>query len=266
MINFTNDIIELHEAKGNIEDAYLRIHMNKKIMMLNKYTLRVRRGNAPREEIKEWNMDIYRNVKKNRNLTKEIKEFTSLFEYLNKARIKSGYIEKSETPDFIITRNNKKIGIEISKVYIGNDWVANKLSEEVKEFKMRKSELEGYIEYKKYKDRVKTYKVRGGIIILPNTIDISADDYIAEFKNKIFTKIRKLVDDYLKFEENVIFIEVVSSDFFKQKFDKAKMCDELNYYVNYIEADFNNMIAKVVLKIDNEFIEYNLNEKNYCIL
>ena len=46
----------------------------------------------------------------------------------------------------------------------------------------------------------------------------------------------------------------------------TNMCEELNYYVNYIEADFNNLIAKLVIKIGNEFVEYNLTEKNYCIL
>lgn len=266
MINSTNDIIELHESNGKIEDAYLKIHMDKKVMMLNKYTLRVRRGNAPREEIKEWNMDIYRNVKKDRNLTKEIKEFTALFEYLEKAKIKSGYVEKSETPDFIITRNGEKTGIEITKIYIGNDWVADKLSEEIKEFRLRRTEVEGYMEYKKYRERVKTYKVRGGLMITPNTANISVEDYIAELKNKIFIKIRKLSDEYTKFDNNIIFVEVVSSDFFKQKFDKAKMCEELNYYINYIEADFSNVIAKLVIKIGNEFVEYNLTEKNYRIL
>ena len=58
-----------------IEDAYLRIHIDNKVMMFNRYTLRVRRGNAPKNEIRDWNMDIYRCVKKDRSLTKEIKEF-----------------------------------------------------------------------------------------------------------------------------------------------------------------------------------------------
>lgn len=266
MINSTNDILELHENNGDIESAYIKIHVDNKVMMLNKYTLRIRRGNAPKEEIKEWNLDIYSHVKRDRNLTKEIKEFISLFQYLEKARIKSGHIEKSETPDFVLTRNGKKTGIEITKIYIGNDWVADRLNEEIKEFRLRKSELEGYIEYKKYNERVTTYKVRGGLLIAPNTSKITAEDYISEFKNKIFTKVRKLTDDYMKFEDNIIYVEVVSSDFFKEKFDKQKMCEELNYYTNYIEADFSNSSAKVILKIGNEFVEYNLNERNYKIL
>ena len=54
-------------------------------MLLNKYTLRVRRGNMPKNEIREWNIDILRTVKKNRNLTREVKEFVSLFELFEKS-------------------------------------------------------------------------------------------------------------------------------------------------------------------------------------
>lgn len=266
MINSIEDIVDLHTSEGNIEDAYLRIHIDNKVMMLNKYTLRVRRGNAPKNEVIEWNTDIFRCIKKNRNLTREIKEFISVFEYFEKARIKSGYIQKAETPDFILTRDGKKTGIEITKIYIGNDWVADKLSEEIKEFRLRKSELDGYMEYKKYTDRVNTYKVRGGLAIMPNTSSITPDEYIVELKNKIFTKIRKLSDDYNKFETNIIFVDVVSSNILKDNFDMNKMCEELNYYVTCIESNFNNIVAKVVLKIGNEFIEYNLTERNYRVL
>lgn len=266
MISSIEDIVDLHESQGNIEDAYIKIHFDNKIMMFNKYTLRVRRGNAPKSEIREWNTDIYSIVKRNRNLTKEIKEFISLFELLEKLKIKSGYIEKSETPDFVLTRNSKKIGIEITKIYIGNDWVADKLGEEIKEFRLRQNDLEGYIEYKKYKDRVVTYKVRGGLAIMPQTKNISVQEYIVELKNKIFTKVRKLIDDYNKFETNIIFVEVVSSKLLKDKLDFNEMCDELNYYVTYMEGNFTQSIAKVILKIGEQFVEFNLTEKNYKLL
>lgn len=266
MISSIEDIVDLHESQGNIEDAYIKIHFDNKIMMFNKYTLRVRRGNAPKSEIREWNTDIYSVVKRNRNLTKEVKEFISLFELLEKLKIKSGYIEKSETPDFVLTRNGKKIGIEITKIYIGNDWVADKLSEEIKEFRLRQTDLEGYMEYKKYKDRVVTYKVRGGLAIMPQTKNISIQEYIVELKNKIFTKVRKLIDDYNKFETNIIFVEVVSSKLLKDKLDFNEMCDELNYYVTYMEGNFAQSIAKVILKIGEQFVEFNLTEKNYKLL
>lgn len=266
MISSMEDILDLHRSNGNIENAYIRIHMDNKVMLLNKYTMRIKRGNLPRVEARAWNTDIYRCVKKNRDLTKEVKEFISLFEFLNKAGIRSGYVEKSETPDFVLTRNGEKYGIEITKIYIGNDWVANKLTEEIKEFKLRKTELEGYMEYKKYKDKVLTYRVRGGLAIMPNTDNISVDDYIVELKNKIFTKVRKLADDYSRFEKNIIFVEVVSSDYFRDKFDVKNMCDELNYFCTRMECNFENTVAKVIIKLGDEFIEYNLSDRNYEII
>lgn len=266
MINSIEDIVDLHVSSGKLEDAYIRIHLDNKVMLLNKYTLRVKRGNMPKTEARMWNTDIYRCVKKNRDLTKEVKEYISLFEYLNKAKIKSGYIEKAETPDFILTRNDEKYGIEITKIFIGNDWAATKLNEEIKEFRLRKKDLEGYMEYKKYTDKVSTYRVRGGMAILPNTSNISVDDYIVELKNKIFTKVRKLSDDYKKFENNIIFVDVVSSDFFKEKFDKNNMCEELNYFVTRIESDFGDASAKVVLKLGTEFVEFDLVNRCYRII
>lgn len=265
MISSIEDIVDLHASCGNIEDTYLRLHFDNKVMLLNKYTLRVRRGNATKAEIRDWNFDIYRCVKRDRALTKEIKEFISLFEYLEKARIKSGYIEKSETPDFIITRNGEKTGIEITKIYIGNDWVVDKLNEEIKEFRLRKNELDGYMMYKKYNEKVSTYKLREGLIILPNTKDITIDDYMVELKNKIFTKVRKLSDEYKRFENNIIFVDVVSSDILRNKFDKNEMCRELNFFVSHIESDFARSNVKVVMKLGSEFIEYNLSRGDYNV-
>lgn len=266
MMDAISDIVELHEAKGRIEDAEIKIHMDQKVMVLNKYTMRARRGNVPRKEIKEWNAEVERYMKRDRSLSKEVKEFVSLFHYLEKAKIKSGYIEKSETPDFILTRQGQKIGIEITKIYIGNDWVLDKLNDEIKAYRLRKKDLEGYMEYKKYHNKIQTYQVRGGLVIAPNRQDISVQDYIIELKNKIFTKVRKLTDDYMRFDQNVIFVEVVASDFVKEQFDIAQMNEELSYFITYIESNFENTVAKVVLKLGDLFVEYNLSERTYQVL
>ena len=109
-------------------------------------------------------------------------------------------------PDFILERNNKKIGIEITKIYVGNDWVAEKLNEDIQAYKFRKNEIDGYIEYKKYKNKIRTYNIRGGLVIAPMYDEVSMDEYIVEIKNKLFEKIRKLIDDYDKFDKNIIYV------------------------------------------------------------
>ena len=120
--------------------------------------------------------------------------------------------------------------------------------------------------YKKYNEKVSTYKLREGLIILPNTKDITIDDYMIELKNKIFTKVRKLSDEYKKFENNIIFVDVVSSDILRDKFDKNEMCRELNFFVSHIESDFAGSNVKVVMKLGSEFIEYNLSRGDYNVL
>ena len=138
-------------------------------------------------------------------------------------------------------------------------------NEEIKEFRLRKNELDGYMMYKKYNEKVSTYKLREGLIILPNTKDITIDDYMVELKNKIFTKVRKLSDEYQKFENNIIFVDVVSSDILRNKFDKNEMCRELNFFVSHIESDFARSNVKVVMKLGSEFIEYNLSRGDYNV-
>ena len=44
------------------------------------------------------------------------------------------------------------------------------------------------------------------------------------------------------------------------------MSEELNYYTNYIESDFRDSVAKVVIKIGQEFVEYNLSERSFRML
>lgn len=117
MLTSIESIIELHNNKGLIEDAYIDIHFDNKILKLNTYTLKFTNVNADKEEVKMWNNRINYELKKNRNLEKEIKEFRILFEALNKLKIKKGYIKKTERPDFVLDIDNKKIGIETTKIY-----------------------------------------------------------------------------------------------------------------------------------------------------
>ena len=117
MLNSIESIIELHNSKGNIEDAYIDIHFDDKILKLNIFTLKFTSVNTEKEETRRWNNRLNFELKKNRNLEKEIKEFRIIFEALSKLKIKKGYIEKAERPDFILEIDNKRIGVETTKIY-----------------------------------------------------------------------------------------------------------------------------------------------------
>ena len=142
MLSSIDDIINMHLSNGKIEDAFQRISFDNKTFIINKYTLRVRRGNMSKEEARRWNRTILNEVKKNRNLYKEIREFNSLFQLFNRFGVKTGDIQKFESPDFIYNDGKKDIGIEITKIYVGTDWIAERITEEIKAFRNRKKEID----------------------------------------------------------------------------------------------------------------------------
>ena len=88
MLNSIESIVDLHSDKGNIEDAYVEIHFDDKILKLNTFTLKFTAINAEREDTKRWNNKLSSEIKKDFKLAKEIKEFIILFEALEKMKIK----------------------------------------------------------------------------------------------------------------------------------------------------------------------------------
>lgn len=263
MLNSIDDIINLHTSSGRIEDAIKRIYLDNKVLMLNTFTLRITRGNATKEEVRRWNLIINNEIKKDRNLQKEIREYISIFKMFNKLGIKSGIIFKNEMPDFVLERNNKRIGIEVTKIYVGNDWVAEKLSEDIQAYKLRKNEIDAYITYKKFQNKIKTYSVRGGIVIAPTYDEVSINDYIIEIKNKLFEKIRKQIDDYNKYDENIIYAEIVTPKFFNSDEEIKKLNEEIKFYVAHLDGINDTNEYKLVLSNKDKWTEFNLKDGTY---
>lgn len=267
MLNSIDDIIDIHKSEGRIEDTFQKIHFDGKTFLLNIYNLRVRRGNMTKEEARRWNVTILNEVKKDRNLYKEIREFNQVFQLFNRFGIKTGIIKKHESPDFIIQRNGKEIGIEITKIFVGNDWIAEKISEEIKAFKKRKKEIDVYDRYVKFRSRIVTFHIREGIVIAPNTNNkITIDEYIVEIKNKIFEKIRKLIDDYTICDENIIFVEIASPLYFTEKNDINKLNEEMKFYISHLDGFANDREYKLVLKTATNWTVFNLRTGDYEIV
>ncbi|MBQ9266679.1 MAG: hypothetical protein IJ217_00070 [Clostridia bacterium] len=268
MLNSIDDIINLHMSEGKIEDAYEKIHFDNKTFILNKYSLRVRRGNMSKDEARRWNLRIFNEVKKDRNLYKEVREFNSVFQLFNRLGIKSGSIRKSESPDFIVYNNGREIGIEITKIYVGNDWVAEKIAEEIKAIKQRKKGEElFYDEYVKFRSRVVTFQIREGIVIAQSGTDkISLEEYIIEIKNKIFEKIRKLMDDYTKCESNIIFVEIASPLYFTSDTEIQKLNEEMKYYISHLDGFSDNRGYRLVLKTSTNWTSFDLKDGSYEII
>lgn len=266
MISSIEDVILLHQNKGRIEDAYIKIHIDERVLNLNVFTMKITNVESTKKDVDIWNEKIIAEIKKNRALEKEINEFISIFELLNKYRIKSGKIEKTECPDFVLTRNDKKVGIEITKIYVGYDWMLEKISNEIKLYKMENSDIEGYLEYRKAGDKLELYNKNGKVVLAPKLFPKMNEEYDINIKNKIFEKIRKLMDDYKKYDTNIIYADVTSPEYFEDVTDLDKFTSEISYYIAHLENDISFAEYKLVLKINNKWIEINLNNCSYRII
>jgi hypothetical protein len=81
MVNSIEDIVELHKNHGLIEDAYIKIHLDEKILNLNLFTMQVNTIQAEKSDLEIWQDRINEEIKKDRQLEKEINEFITIFEY-----------------------------------------------------------------------------------------------------------------------------------------------------------------------------------------
>lgn len=266
MVKSIDDIIELHKNSGNIEDAYLKIHIDEKILNLNLFSLKVTAIEADVEDVEIWNERIIQELKKNKELEKEVKEFASVFELLNKLKIKTGFIQKSESPDFIITRKNQTIGIEVTKIYVGYDWMVEKIESEIKEYRLEENDVEGYIEYRKASDKVEFLSDNGKMILTPKLFPMMNEEYQIKIKNKIYEKIRKQVDEYKQLGLNIIYAEITSPEYFDDITDLDSFSKEILYYLNHLEANTDFATYKLIIKMNSRWIELNLNDGSYKII
>lgn len=265
MVKSIEDIIELHKSSGNIEDAYLKIHMDDKILNLNLFSLKVTAIEADVKDVEIWNERISQELKRDKELEKEVKEFASVFELLNKLKIKSGVVQKSECPDFIITKKNQTIGIEVTKIYVGYDWMAEKIETEIKEYKLEEEDIEGYIEYRKASDKIEFLSENGEMILTPKLFPMMNEEYQIKIKNKIYEKIRKQVDEYKQFDLNIIYAEITSPEYFDDITDLDSFSQEIMYYLKHLEANTDFATYKLIIKMNSRWIELNLNDGIYKI-
>ena len=124
-------IVESHRSAGMIEEANMMKTLENQQICYNVFTLKIKRYNKSELDINYMNARIIKEIRQNPGLYKEVREFNLVFRFFNKLNIRNGYIQKSETPDFILEKDNKKYGIEVTRIYAGNDWVAEKLHNDI---------------------------------------------------------------------------------------------------------------------------------------
>ncbi|MBO5141720.1 MAG: hypothetical protein J6C46_01750 [Clostridia bacterium] len=263
--NYLSKIINSHKSAGMIEEANMLELVEHQQICYNIYTLKLKSLYNSNLDINFLNAQIIKEIKKNPNLYKEIREFTLFFRFLKKLKINNGYIMKSETPDFILERNNKKYGIEVTRIYTGNDWVAEKLHNDILAYKLKDTKLSEYINYKKYDGRIKTYKTEKGIVVKAVKDKSLKDEEIIQIKNKIFEKIRKQIDDYNKYEYNYIFAEIVFTAY-EELEHFEKLSKEINFLISHLDAIWGNAEYHLILKVGNHWADFDLRRGEYKVL
>lgn len=266
MVNSIEDMITLHQSSGNIKDAYVKVHMDDKVLNLNIFTLKFTAVEASKNDVDIWNNRINQEIKKDKSLEKEIKEFTSIFELFNKLKIRSGELKKSECPDFILKRKEKTIGIEVTKIYVGDDWLLERISREISEYHLTNIDVEGYIEHKKASDKIEITNENGKIFLSPKIFSATNEEYEIKIKNKIFEKIRKQLDEYEKFDVNIIYVDITSPEYFDDITDLDAFSKEIMFYIAHLEENLNTLEYKLIIKINKKWIEIDLKDGSYKAL
>lgn len=257
-----NKIIKSHKSEGMIEEAIMLSEIENQAVYYNTFTLKFKRINNAKFDFDFLNSQILKQVKKNPSLYKEIREYNLVFRFFKKLNIRSGYIKKSETPDFILEKGNKKYGIEVTRIYTGNDWIAEKLHNDIIAYKLQDKKLAEYINYKKYDGKIKTYKNKNEIVVKAIKEKNFRQEEIIQIKNKIFEKIRKLIYDYEKYDYNLIFAEIVFTDY--EELDKFEQLNaEINYFISHLDVIWGRAEYHLVLKIGNVWNDFDLKAGTY---
>lgn len=265
MVNW-KELIKFHRSKGKIKEAYVNVSIENHIVKLNVFSMQLKPVSSVKDLTPKWQLLLNREIHKDKQLEKEVREFQSIFDLLSKYHMQSGIISKSESPDFIIQKRGKSLGIEITKIYVGYDWMLEKISNEIKEYRLNKEDARDYIDYKKANDKVEILENNGEIIISPKLFPMMNTEYSVMIKNKILEKIRKLFDDYQKYDENVIYAEITSPEYFEDVTDLDAFSEEIFYYISHLEELLDEREYKLVIRLNRKWIELDLKTGKYQTL
>lgn len=256
------DIIACHRSKGNIDESTAVTIIDNDLFKINKYTLKLSRINSSGLQVSVYNAQVLKYIKSKTNLYKEIREFNQLFKFFDRVGIKTGFIRKTETPDFELFKMGKSYGIEVTKIYTGNDWVAEKIHNDITAYKLSGSKFKDYMSSSRYSQRIKAYVKDDKIKVKAIKEEDFLDAEITQIKNKLFEKIRKQLDDYQKFDFNYIFAEVVYSGYKAIKSYEV-LNQEINYFVSHLDVNFGNVDFHLVLKVGNRYVDFDIKNGSF---
>lgn len=259
------ELINGHVNKGEIGNRYAVTIIDNSLVKFDKFTLKLSRLHGSHMDMRVQNAQLIKLIKAKSNLYKEIREFNLLFRFFNKLGICEGFIRKTERPDFEFNHNGMNYGIEVTRIYTGNDWAAEKVNTEITSYKMTNEQFYNYIHHGNYNSKVKVEDKNKRHIVKAIKHSEFKEDEINKIKNKLFEKIRKQIDEYDKFDINYIFAEVVFTGY-KELKDIVKLNEELHYFVSHLDIIWGKNKFHLLLKVGNTFIDFNLRKGTYKII
>ena len=123
---------------------------------------------------------------------------------------------------------------------------------------MDSKDAEGYIEYKKFTNKIITYKIKENLVIKPLNKKEDTENFEITLKNKILEKVRKMFDEYVNYDTNVILANVVSPKYFEDLNNIEKFNEELTFYINHLEINTLNKEYILLMKLDNKWLKFDL--------
>ena len=85
---------------------------------------------------------------------------------------------------------------------------------------------------------------------------------VLQIKNKIFEKIRKQIDDYTKYDYNLIFAEIVFTDY--EVFNSFEhLNNEIQYFISHLDILFGEAEFHLILKMGNIWNDFDLKNGTY---
>ena len=123
---------------------------------------------------------------------------------------------------------------------------------------MDNKDAEGYIEYKKLTNKIITYKIKENLVIKPLNKKEDTINFEIKLKNKILEKVRKMFDEYVNYDTNIILANVVSPKYFEDINNIEKFNQELTFYINHLEVNTLNKEYILLMKLDNKWLKFDL--------
>lgn len=170
------------------------------------------------------NFVLHKEEKKKRD------ELVSLFKYicLCKKELMPAKIEKCERPDFVLSINSEKIGVEVTELTTQIDQVIDRVARENFGKGKTRDEVQSAVDkHKKFSNAITVEAVGKSVALYGPSFD--GETRYSIFSDRIAEKIRKYENEIDKFSKFVLLCDGEFESFARDKTDTDRIMERLQY-------------------------------------